>query len=46
MPAKKSMSLNYKELFHFEGGAERQKRGIPENEDISLDMYENKCRKI
>jgi hypothetical protein len=46
MPSLKSMSLNYKELVHFEGDPGGQKRGTPENEGISLDVYENKCRKI
>jgi hypothetical protein len=46
MLGQKSISLNYKDLFDFEGGPERPKRGTPENEGISLDVYENKCRKI
>jgi hypothetical protein len=46
MPGQKSMSLNYKELFYFEGGPEREKRGTPENEGISVDVYENKRRII
>jgi hypothetical protein len=46
MPDQKSMSLNYKELFDFKGDPKREKRGTPENEGISLDVYENKCRKI
>jgi len=42
MPVRKSMPLKYKELFDFEGDPERHKRGPPENEGISLDVYENK----
>jgi hypothetical protein len=36
MPDPKSMSLNYKELFDFEGAPKRENRGTPENEGISL----------
>ncbi len=43
---KKSMPLKYKELFDFEGGPARHKRGTPGNEGISLDVNENKRRKI
>jgi len=40
------MSLNYKELFDFEGCREFPKRGTPENEGMSVDVYENKWQKI
>ena len=42
----KIMSLKYNELLDFEGEIEAKKRGTPENEGISLDVYENKRRKI
>ncbi len=42
----KSMSLKYKELFDSEGAPKVKERGTPENEGISLDVYENKARKI
>jgi hypothetical protein len=38
--------MKSKELFDSEGGSRGQKRGTPENEGISLDVYENKRRKI
>ncbi len=38
----KSMSLKYKELFDSEGAPKVKERGTPENEGISLDVYENK----
>jgi hypothetical protein len=46
MPGLKSMSLNYKELVDFDGGPKHEKRGTPENEGMSVDVYENKCRRI
>jgi len=46
MIGQKSIPLKYKDLFHSEGSWEGKKRGIPENEGISLDVYENKWRKI
>ena len=42
MPDPKSMSLNYKELFDFEGAPKHENRGTPENEGISLDVYQIK----
>jgi hypothetical protein len=42
MRDRKLMSLNSKELFHPEGVLRGKKRGTPENEGISLDVYENK----
>ena len=39
----KFMSLKYKELFDSEGALKVKKRGTPENEGISLDVYENKA---
>jgi hypothetical protein len=42
----KVMSLKYKELFDSEGAPEGKIWGTPENEGISLDVYENKRRKI
>jgi len=46
MRDRKLMSLKYKELFDSEGTPVGKKRGTPENEGISLDVYENKRRKI
>ncbi len=46
MRGRKSMSLKYKDLFDFKGGLAVKKKGVPENEGISLDVYENKGRKI
>ena len=46
MRDRKSMLLKYKELFDFERTLRAKKRGTPEYEGISLDVYENKCRKI
>ena len=46
MRDRKLMSLNCKELFHPEGVLKGKKRGTPENEGISVDVYENKGRKI
>ncbi len=46
MRGRKSMSLKYKGLFDFQGVLKGEKRGTPENEGISLDVYENKGRKI
>jgi hypothetical protein len=40
------MSLKYKGLLYFEGVLKVRKRGPPENEGISLDVYENKRQKI
>jgi hypothetical protein len=40
------MSLKNKGLFYSEGVLEGKNRGTPENEGISVDVYENKCRKI
>ncbi len=39
---RKFMSLKYKELFDSEGVLRVNKRGTPEYEGISLDVYENK----
>jgi hypothetical protein len=38
--------LKYKELFDFDRRVGGKKRGTPEYEGISLDVYENKGRKI
>jgi len=46
MLGRKSMSLKYKGLLYFEGVLKVRKRGPPENEGISLDVYENKRQKI
>ena len=46
IPGQKSMSMNYKELFDFEGRPEHGNWGTPENEGMSVDVYENKRRKI
>ncbi len=46
MRDRKPMPLKYKELFDFEGRVEGNKKGDPQNEGISLDVYENKGRKI
>jgi len=46
MPSLKTMSLKYNELFDFARALEGKKRGTPKNEGVSLDVYENKCRKI
>jgi hypothetical protein len=43
MRQRKSISLIYKELFDSEGSPEGEIRGTPENEGISLDVYENKA---
>jgi hypothetical protein len=46
MRDRKLMYLKSKELFHPEGVQKDKKRGTPENEGISVDVYENKRRKI
>ena len=43
MRDQKFKSLKYKELFDFTGSPRAKKRGTPENEGISLDVYENKA---
>ncbi len=40
MADQKYISLKVKYLFCFEGPRESKKRGTPENEGISLDVYE------
>jgi hypothetical protein len=40
------MSLKNKQLFDSYRKIKGEKWGTPENEGISLDVYENKCRKI
>ncbi len=42
MRDRKLISLKCKELYDSEGVLEGKKRGTPENEGISLDVYENK----
>jgi hypothetical protein len=42
----KLMSLKCKELSDPEGALKAQKWGTPENEGMSVDVYENKRRKI
>ena len=46
MRDRKLMSLKCKELCYPEGVLEGKKVGTPENEGISLDVYENKGQKI
>jgi len=46
MRDRKLMSLKCKELCYPEGVLEGKKVGTPENEGISLDVYENKRQKI
>jgi hypothetical protein len=46
MPGQRIMSLKKKQLFDSWGKMEGKKRGTPENEGISVDVYENKRRKI
>jgi hypothetical protein len=43
---RKSMLLKCNELIDLRGESEAKKRGTPENEDISTDVYENKGQKI
>ncbi len=46
MRDRKLISLKCKELYDSEGVLEGKKRGTPENEGISLDVYENKRKNI
>ena len=42
---RKAMSLKYKDLLDYSRIRDGEKKGGPKNEGISVEVYENTCRK-